>query len=219
MTRPTPFDLAFDPLAEQRFPALKEELARDGRDPRDRDAFLVSPEAVQLIRDLRPTEGVGEAIDQLVAFVHHAYLFWDSGQLYTSVPAEQLEAFLGATPPVSDSEITSPFYVQLPERKVWGEVLQGEPHEPLDGAFVHHDPAGDLRVLGVFGMNRERDGFSVVEATGPRALNLARPDGSALCGPVMPGGDAAGLHSIAGGEELLELGWRARKLGAGVQVG
>jgi hypothetical protein len=26
----------------------------------------------------------------------------------------------------------------------------------------------------------------------------------------MPGGDAAGLHSIAGGEELLELGWRSR---------
>jgi hypothetical protein len=219
MPRPTPFDLAFDPLAEQRFPALKEELARDDRDSRDRDAFLVSPEAVKLIRDLRPTEGVGEAIDQLVAFVHHAYLFWDSGQLYTSVPLEQLEAFLGAAPPVSDSEITTPFYVQLPERHVWGEVLQGEPHEPLDGAFVHHAPAGDLRVLGVFGMNRERDGFSVVEATGPRALNLARPDGSALFGPVMPGGDAAGLHSIAGGEELLELGWRARKLGAGVQVG
>jgi hypothetical protein len=74
-------------------------------------------------------------------------------------------------------------------------------------------------VLGVFGMNRERDGFSVVEASGPRAHNLARPDGSALFGPVMPGGDAAGLHSIAGAEELLELGWRARKLGASVQVG
>jgi hypothetical protein len=192
MPRPTPFDLAFDPLAEQRFPALKEELAHDGRDPRDRDAFLVSPEAVQLIRDLRPTEGVGEAIDQLVAFVHHAYLFWDAGQQYTTVLAEQVETFLGSTPPVSDSEITSPFYVQLPERRVWGEVLQGEPHEPLDGAFVHHDPVGGLRVLGVFGMNRERDGFSVVEAAGPASstwlVPMARPFLVLSCrGAMRPG--------------------------------
>jgi hypothetical protein len=50
----------------------------------------------------------------------------------------------------------------------------------------------------------------VVEAAGPRQSNLARPDGSPLFSPVMPGGDAAGLHSIAGGEELLELGWRSR---------
>ncbi len=219
MPRPSPFDLAFDPLAEQRFPPLRDTLHRDSRDPRDRDAFLVTPEAVQLIRDLRPSEGVGEAIDQLVAFVHHAYVFWDSGQHYASVPVEQLEGFLGVLPQPAEDGIGPPFYVQFPERHIWGEVLQGEPHEPLDGAFVHAVPEGGLRVLGVFGMNRERDGFSVVEAAGPRQANLRRADGSALFSPVMPGGDAAGLHSIAGGEELLELGWRARHHVAGVQVG
>ena len=35
-------------------------------------------------------------------------------------------------------------------------------------------------------------------------------DGSPLFGPRLAGGDVAGLHSIAGREELLELGWRLR---------
>ncbi len=218
MTRPYPFDLAFDPLAEERFPAIRDALVRDGGDPRDRDAFLVTPEVVQLVRDLRPVEGVGEAIDQLVAFIHHAYLFWDAGRPYVSIPVEQLDAFLGPAADQTENGAATPFYAQFPERRIWGEVLQGEPHEPLDGCFVHQAPDAALRVLGVFGMNRERDGFSVVEATGPRQTNLARLDGAPLFAPVMPGGDAAGLRSIAGGEELLELGWRARHA-ADVQVG
>jgi hypothetical protein len=212
MPRTSPFDLAFDPLAEERFPAIREELAREGRDARDRDAFLVTPAAVQLIRDLRPGEGVGEAIDQLVAFVHHAYVFWDAGKPAGAIMADQVQPLLNAHPPEAPADAlgTDALYVQYPERRIWGQVLEGEPHEPLDGCFLHTDMAGGLRVLGIFGMHRERDGFSVVEAAGPRQPNLARPDGSPLFSPVMPGGDAAGLHSIAGGEELLELGWRSR---------
>lgn len=214
MPRRHPFDLAFDPLAEERFPAIRDALARDQRDPRDRDAFLILPPAVQLVRDLRPSEGAGEAIDQLVAFIHHAYLFWDAGQQYHLIPADRLDSLLAPSAEPSGEGAIPPLYVQLPERRVWGEVLQGEPHEPLDGCFVHETPGGALRVLGVFGMNRERDGFSVVEASGAHQHSLARPDGSPLFAPVMPGGDAAGLRSIAGGEELLELGWRARQAAA-----
>ena len=44
---------------------------------------------------------------------------------------------------------------------------------------------------------------------------LARDDGSPLFAPTLPGGKAAGLHSIAGEEELLELGWRTRSTAAG----
>jgi hypothetical protein len=220
MLRTSPFNLAFDPLAEERFPAIREELARDARDAHDRDAFLVTPAAVQLIRDLRPGEGVGEAIDQLVAFVHHAYVFWDAGKPYGGIAPDQLEPLLDGHGPESspDPVATDALYVQYPERRIWGQVLEGEPHEPLDGCFMHHDMAGGLRVLGIFGMHRERDGFSVVEAAGPRQAQLARPDGSPLFAPVMPGGDAARLHSIAGGEELLELGWRSRSV-AVAQVG
>ena len=84
----------------------------------------------------------------------------------------------------------------------------------FDGCFVHSAPDGTLRVLGVFGIHPERQGFSVVEAMGPRAGLLARDDGAALYAPVLTGGIAAGLHSIVGEEELLELGWRTRDVAA-----
>jgi hypothetical protein len=104
--------------------------------------------------------------------------------------------------------------VQLPLRRVWAEVVPGEPPEPLDGCFLHQADASNLRVLGVFGIHPDRPGFSVVEVTGPRPFNLVRRDQSTLFSPVLPGGARAGLFSVIGGEELLELGWRVG-LGAG----
>jgi hypothetical protein len=67
-------------------------------------------------------------------------------------------------------------------------------------------------VLGIFGMRPDRDGFSAVETTGPRSISLERPDGTPLFSPALAGGKAAGLYSIVGAEELLELGWRTRTL-------
>jgi hypothetical protein len=102
-----------------------------------------------------------------------------------------------------------PAYVLVPERRIWAEVVLGVPHEPLDGCFIYAPPeSGELRVLGVFGLHPDRPGFTVVEAAGPRVPHLARPDGSALFAPLLPGGAAAGLYSLAGGDELLELGFR-----------
>ena len=85
------------------------------------------------------------------------------------------------------------------------------PAEPMDGCFVHTSGA-QLRVLGIFGLRPEREGFSAVETAGPRPLALERPDGTRLFSPVLAGGQAAGLYSLVGGEELLELGWRTRAL-------
>jgi hypothetical protein len=49
---------------------------------------------------------------------------------------------------------------------------------------------------------------------GPRPLALVRADGTELFAPTLTGGQAAGLFSITGEEELLELGWRIQELGA-----
>ncbi len=220
MPRPTPFELIFDRIAGERFPALRSAIEAAGTDPRDRDAFLMVREAIQLVRELRPEEGMGEAIDQLVALVHHAYLFWAAGSRVLEVPPEGLATLLGPAEPAGatgDAErIDGPaaWYAQLPERRVWAEVIERLPHEPLDGCFVHSAPDRTLRVLGVFGIHPERQGFSVVEAMGPRAGLLARDDGATLYAPVLAGGIAAGLYSIVGEEELLELGWRARDVAA-----
>jgi hypothetical protein len=171
-------------------------------------------EVLTVLRELRPEEGLGEGIDQLTALVHHAYLFWSAGEHVVAVFPQDLGALLRAGP--SDRALNHPpaYYAQLPERRVWAEVILGRPHEPLDGWFVHTSSGpSSLRMLAVFGVHPERDGFSVVEATGPRPGALAR-DGSPLFASVLPGGAAAGLYSIVGEEELLELGWRVQ-LGAG----
>lgn len=209
MPRPSPFDLVFATAPEEQFPRIRSALAAAGRAAADRDAFLMEREAILLLRELRPEEGLGEGMDQLAALVHHAYVLWDAGLTTLDISLDQLPELLGGNPPTPDpDEILAAYYAMFPERRVWAEVIAGQPPEPLDGCFVHLSPAGDLRVLGVFGLHPERMGFSVVEAAGPRPDGLVRTDGTPLFSAVLPGGAAAGLFSVAGGEELLELGWR-----------
>jgi hypothetical protein len=213
MARPTPFDLVFAHSAETVFPLVRAALERSGQEPTDRDAFLMVPEVVSLLHDLRPEEGIGEGMDQLVALAHHAYLLWDAGALTLPISSDRLAALLAPPAPASPplDEPPRAFYAQLLDRQVWARVIDDEAAEPMDGCFVH--PAnGELRVLGIFGLRPEREGFSAVETVGPRPRGLERPDGTPLFAPVLAGGEAAGLFSIAGAEELLELGWRARAL-------
>jgi hypothetical protein len=159
---------------------------------------------------MRPDEGLGEGIDRLAALVHHAYLFWDAGKLTLEFPLDRLAEMLGPRSSRDENETPGPaHYAQLPERRIWAQVISGEPHEPMDGCFVHGLPgSAELGVLGVFGIYPERAGFSVVEVTGPRPGALARLDGSDLFAPTLPGGAAAKLFSVSGEEELLDLGWR-----------
>jgi hypothetical protein len=211
----SPFDLVFQDAAESTFPAIRQALESTHQDPRDRDAFLMIKELVTLLRDLRPDEGLGEGIDQLAALVHHAYLFWASGRQTIEVPVEQLPTLLGAELRVAATgEEHQPCYVQLPLRRIWASVVPGEAPEPLDGCFIHRADESALRVLGVFGVHPDRPGFSVVEVAGPRPVRLLRNDGTPVFSPTLSGGARAGLYSVAGEEELLELGWRV-ELGAG----
>jgi hypothetical protein len=176
-------------------------------------------EVVTLLRDLRPDEGLGEAMDQMVALVHHAYLAWAAGGVTISVGREAAEELLAKPAEAADSKDLPAYYAQFPERMIWAAVVEDEAPEPLDGIFVSQVPGGDLRVLGIFGLRPERAGFSAVEATGGRAEGLAREDGSPLFDPTLPGGAAAGLRSIVGEAELLGLGWRTLSLAAGVETG
>ncbi len=211
--RPTPFDLVFAELAEREFPRLGAGLDRSGTDPRDRDAFLLRGETAALLSELRPEEAMGEGIAELAALLHHAFLYWRGGAMTLPLDRTALTALLGtageAVAP-GDPRVPPSFYLQLPPRQVWAEVSPGEPHEPLDGCFVAEAGGAEVRVLGVFGLHPDRGGFTVAEAAGVAPQGLVRPDGAPLFAPLMAGGAAARLHSLAGLEELLELGWRAR---------
>jgi hypothetical protein len=215
-SRPTPFDLVFRQPAEEVFPKIRLALGQAGHNPRDRDRFLMLRDVVTLVRELRPEEGLGEGIDQLAALMHHAYLYWEAEERAIEVAAEQLTSLLRSPTGSGDmAEVTSAYYAQMPQHRVWAEVIPGHPPEPLDGCFIHSAPDGPaLRVLGVFGIHPEREGFSVVEAMGPRPSALVRADGTELFAPTLTGGRAAGLYSITEEEELLDLGWRASTLAA-----
>jgi hypothetical protein len=211
MARPTPFDLVFPRIAESSFPRIAASLAQSGVDPADRDAFLMDREVISLLRELRPEEGLGEAMDQMVALVHHAYLTWAAGTVTVPVSREAAEELLAPEPTQAGSSSDAPaYYAQFPERMIWASVVENQAPEPLDGVFVSSAPGGDLRVLGIFGLRPDRPGFSAVEASGARVEGLAREDGSPLFQPTLDGGSAAGLRSIIGEAELLELGWRTR---------
>jgi hypothetical protein len=97
----------------------------------------------------------------------------------------------------------------LPSHLYWGQLEPDASHEPLDGFFVHSWRDG-IRALAIFGMHPERPGFSVAEASGPPPGPLPkRNDGSAPFAPLMDGGAAAGLRSLAGPTELLALAWHS----------
>lgn len=206
--RPTPFDLVFGAAAGERFPVLRRGLEAAGVDARDRDAFALVREVAEFLRELRPDEGLGEAVDGLVGFVHAAYLYWLDGSATVAVSEERLAERL-ATPPggevVGMGERT--VYVQLPPLRVWGTPVAGAAPEPLDGWFAR--PSGErLSLLAIFGLHPGREGLTAAPAEGPRPGALRREDGSPLFAPRLEGGRAAGLFSVAGEEELLELAWR-----------
>jgi hypothetical protein len=163
---------------------------------------------VELLRAIEPEEGLGEGIGTMAAFLHHAYLFWLDGERAARLDAPSLASALRGDEPGDSPPVTGESrYVQLPPLRVWGIPVEGGPAEPLDGWFAFRNRDG-LSVLAIFGLHPGRTGFTAVEVTGPRPGQLERADGSALFAAALPGAERAGLASIVGAEELLELAWR-----------
>ncbi|MEK6687907.1 MAG: hypothetical protein AABZ01_05535 [Gemmatimonadota bacterium] len=207
LPRPTPWDLVFRELGPERFPALADELRDSGTDPWDRDGFLLRRPVVELLRDLRPEGGVGEAMDEMAALVHLAFLSWHAGGPVLVLGEPTLKDLLRGEPSQSTDGPSRAYYAQLAARKLWGMPVEGGAAEPLDGCFVARH-GSTCSVAGIFGLHHHRDGFTVVGVTGPAPSLTMREDGSALFAPALAGGREAGLHSITGMAELLELAWR-----------
>ncbi len=205
MKRIAPFDLIFGEIAEERFPALRASLGGAGIDPADRDAFILDRAVTEFLRDLVPEDAPAEALHEFIAVLQHCYLFWADGRMSGEADAKVLGSDVrpSAHPPLRAQ------YRQLPTHLYWGQLDPDDPHEPLDGFFVHPH-AGGIRALAIFGIHPERHGVSVAEVTGPPpALTALRRDGTERYAPLMDGGAAAGLRSIADQEELLALAWHS----------
>ena len=218
--RPTPFDLVFAELAAERFPPIADAVREAGVDPYDRDAVLMVRPMVELIHELRPESGLGEAVDEFVALLHAVLLFWLEGARTVRLTGPGLTRLLAESGAAPRRDIPVAYYFQYPPRRLWGAPVPGDAHEPLDGCFVLRT-GPTLTAVAVFGLHPGREGFSVVAVTGARPSRLLRDDGSPLFAPALPGGEAAGLHSVTGMEELLELAWRGEVVldGAGPAPG
>lgn len=208
-----PFTLVFGELADERFPALRASLTAGGTDPFDRDAFILDRAVTEFLRELVPEDAPTEALHEFIAVLHHSYLFWDGGRVVKLADgriggsADELLRAISVRP--SAHPPIRPQYLQLPDHLYWGQLEADAPHEPLDGFFVHRDGDG-LRALAVFGLHRERPGFTVAEVSGPAPTSLPpRADRSAPFAPLMDGGAAAGIRSVAGPDELLALAWHS----------
>lgn len=202
-----PFALVFGALAEERFPAIQAALPANP----DLDTFLLSGPAVELLQIMRPDEGLGDGVDEFVAFVHAAYRFWEGGQRHASfdvAATRTLCAGAGVDFPAGAPYPTTAAYIQVAPRLIWGQLGDGDIYEPLDGWFVVPVDAG-VRIVACFGVHPDRPGLSLLVVEGGAPGEVQREDGSPLFAPVMDGGDSAGLHAVVAPEELLLLAWRA----------
>lgn len=203
-----PFELVFAAMAAERFPAIRSALPAHA----DLDTFLLTAPAMELLRELRPDEGLGDSVDEFVAFVHAAYRFWEAGEelLRLDDTATRLlcAAAVGSVVDMATPRPGTVAYIQVAPRLIWGRLDDGDAYEPLDGWFAVPVPGG-MRVVACFGVHANRPGLSLLVVEGVAPHDLRREDGSALFAPLMPGGDTAGLHAVVAPEELLLLAWRA----------
>lgn len=208
-----PFDLVFGDLAPERFPAIADDVP--GRP--DLDAFLMAGPVVELLRDLRPEEGLGDAMDDFVAFVHAAYCFWAAGRHTRTLDAQATRDLCTAASHPDPAITLDPAvveYIQVAPRMVWSRLADADVHEPLDGWFALPGER-TLRVVACLGVHPARPGLSVLATEGIPPASLDRGDGSPAFAPRMEGGDTAGLASVATPEELLALAWSAAVRGEG----
>lgn len=199
--------IGMDANTRRVFSSIRDAFAADGVDPFDRDAFLMHRSVVELIHGGRPPGGVGDAIEELTAWTHLAYLYWAEGERGLEIAADELTGLLGtARPPVGPSARPDAYFVRAPPRRIWGTPTDLGP-EPLDGWFAAR--RGDrLMVVSLFGSRPDREGATIVAIDGSDPGTLARDDGSAVFSSTLTGGARAGLYSLTGMEELLALGWR-----------
>jgi hypothetical protein len=197
-----PFEQLFSGFRTEHFPAIRMAIGEST----DVNAFVLAAPALELLRELRPEEGLGDAADDFVALVHAAYLYWRDGEATTSLGEAETRAL---ALPGEMPRSTTTTYVQLAPRIFWGQLDPDAAFEPLDGFFAIPLDDVTLRLVACFGVHERRPGVSIVTVQGTLPAMAERHDGTRIFAPTMSGGDAAHLHAVHDPDELLLLGWRA----------
>ena len=217
--RPTPFALVFGEIAPARFPEIAAALEAAGRGDEDRDAFVLLEPVARLVRELVPDDVSPDELEAHLRLLHHAYRHWSAGgRVYRIGQAALDRATRAEGGPLSSRPARNAFYLQVPAGRVWRHASDAPP-EPLDGMFVTTTPdPGAVQVLAVFGMQRNRPGFSAVAleghadesdaGAGEIEIAARRDDGSPPFAPLLAGAGGGGVYSVANAGELLLLACR-----------
>jgi hypothetical protein len=215
--RATPFALVFADLAAERFPAVRDVLARQAISSADRDHFILLEPVGRLLREMVPTDAGADTLEAHALLLHHAYRHWAaSGWVYRISDDALARAATAGKARLTSFTPRPALYLQLPELRVWGTPTPDGPPEPLDGVFVTETAVpGGVAALAIFGMRPDRPGFSAVglegradaddAGAGEIEVAAARTDGTATFEPMIAGGERAGLYSLANAGELLLL--------------
>jgi len=211
MNRPNPFDYAFAALAEERFPAVREEAEETLKDTGDRSQFATLSSVQRILGDIESPELIEQdphAGEAYLTVMYVAYRFWSAGRHVLATTAEWIDAALetggGMEPPLVPQGAC---YVQFPEHWCWAQVDADAAHEPLDGIFVVQSSREEITVLAVLGFRPDRPGFSEVAVTALPS-DFAFAAGEARTPPFAPtldGGEQAGLRSLVSEAEVLHL--------------
>jgi hypothetical protein len=203
VSRLHPFDFAFGPVAEEWFGEIRSDGGRAARDP---GVFAKLPAVEHIMAEMQTEEGNPEASEEYSRLLYVAYHFWEHGRETITVPNEILEE-PSETPytqhPTANTEVA--YYFSLPKNLFWAQVSADEPHEPADGFFVV-STGREWVILVILGLREERQGFSQISLIATRKdMDGAYPTRIPPLAPVMPGGEAAGFHSIVSADDLLYL--------------
>jgi hypothetical protein len=221
----TPYELAFgQPGFEARiFPGILREAEALGEDPSRWDRFGFLSRVSEALRDLVPPDAPLEMLEEYRCLFFHAFNFWRFGRRLFVLEQPTVRYLVEAAPQLDGWEFGTPHpsvYVQLPPRLFWASIATNAAPEPVDGFFATlargHDPLGpaygDLNVLMVLGVRRDRAGFSVIPfdtEVGPGIsatwMEVPGREGAPDFANILPGGDMAGLYSILTNTEALKL--------------
>lgn len=217
--RLTPYELLLpnEGYAPERFSRIEREAQERGSDLDDPDAFPLLAAAGAVLRDLRPEGEDSVSIGRYADLLFHAFHFWQEGcPLY--LMETPVARFLVETGPSPGAWVPSlparAGYVQFPQHLFWTTWGGEGTPESLDGFFWTLARGGNLALLVVLGMRRDRPGLAVVPlpllplevAVNWASLRVREQEEDFRTG--LPGAELEGLYGVEVGAEAVKLALR-----------
>lgn len=217
--RTTPYELLLprEGFAEEWFPKIRGEAEGRGGSLATPESFLLLSESALALREIRGEDDPPAFFQQHGALLFQAFHFWEGGTPLFLAETDVVR-FLAQTGPAEGTWAPnlpgSAGYLQLPQHLFWAAGEEGEAPESLDGIFWAAPEGGEVTLLLVMGIRKDRPGVMVVPlptlplaAAAQWASISIRPQGEDFHSSL-PGAELEGLYAIESGAEALKLAMR-----------